>query len=124
MNDNTENKAMLVLADHLIPVKVLEQTAVAEASLSQLASKTQSYTTFGQDSPDRITMAKRLEVEQIRHLQLALTSAIQMQDTSEKISSHKEVRFVSPLFYQNWNIPIDEQSFMRVSMSYSLRKLC
>ncbi|KAF7726682.1 hypothetical protein EC973_008556 [Apophysomyces ossiformis] len=79
-----------VFLDYLMPVKVLEQTSVAEATLSQFANEVQNTTVFRQDSPDNLSMTKRLSMDTLKHVQLMLKSVVQIPDTSEKIGCHKE----------------------------------
>ncbi|KAG0194864.1 hypothetical protein DFQ28_002939 [Apophysomyces sp. BC1034] len=75
---------------------VLEQTSLAEATLSQFAIDIQATASFGQDSPYHVSLTKRLDVDKIKHVQLMLKSVVQISDGAEKISSHKEVR---PIFH-------------------------
>lgn len=73
----------------LISSKVLEQTILAEANLSQLcANKPNNYQ---DDEPGKVGMEDRFEPEQVKLVQQQLRNAIQFADPNNAFAIQKEV---------------------------------
>lgn len=73
----------------LISSKVLEQTILAEANLSQLcANKPNNYQ---DDEPGKVGMEDRFEPEQVKLVQQQLRNAIQFVDPNNTFAIQKEV---------------------------------
>lgn len=73
----------------LISFKVLEQTILAEANLSQLcANKPNNYQ---DDEPGKVGMEDRFEPEQVKLVQQQLRNAIQFADPNNAFAIQKEV---------------------------------